>query len=245
MRKIMSDKRKKRLMVTYISCGIVWAKTARAGVSRNLWFQAKMKGGQYYIVSPIQFHLWNRAYIAGTSHSYIIPNCSLKLQYQTWSNVKIWNICTPATLLNQNFISHLQGSKFSFSFLCYMRSIGWFELPFLSFVFEKLIWTFCLKCRYCTTQLALERCFIRVSLLVRWLGDPIYLRVTNLFFSKPLVSFSLIVFIPSYQAVFNGKPHITTVTFCSPDTKPNIQKAASHFFLGQHFIEILKYLLVN
>ena len=56
--------------------------------------------------------------------------------------------------------------------------------------------------------------FIRVSLLVRWLGVPIYLRVTDLFFSKPMVSFSLIVFIPSYQTVLNGKPHFTIVNFC-------------------------------
>ena len=149
IRKIMPDKRKKRLMVTYISCGIVWAKRAREGVSRNLWWKWKneneRRGGQHYIVSPIQFHLWNRAYIVGTSHLYITPNCSIKLQRQTWNNVKIRNICTSTTLLDQNFISHMQGSKLFFSFLCYMRSIGWFERAFLSFVFEKFIWTFCLK----------------------------------------------------------------------------------------------------
>ena len=64
--------------------------------------------------------------------------------------------------------------------------------------------------------------FIRVSLLVRWLGVSIYLRVADLFFSKPLVSFSLIVFISSYQPVLNGKTHITIAMFFSPDPKPNI-----------------------
>ena len=39
----LPDKRQKSLMVTYISCSIVWEKAARRGVSRNFWLQAETR----------------------------------------------------------------------------------------------------------------------------------------------------------------------------------------------------------
>ena len=83
--KILPDKRQKSLMVTYISCGIVRAKTARGGISRNFWFQdetgnTNTERSNRFSGFSCEIVLTLRA--LRILYPYIIPNCSITLRYQ-------------------------------------------------------------------------------------------------------------------------------------------------------------------
>ena len=133
IRKIMPDKRKKRLMVTYISCGIVWAKRAREGVSRNLWWKWKneneRRGGGavlHRFSNPISF----------------VKSCLHCGHFASLYNPKLFHKVTTSNMKQcQNkkhlYINNLAGPKFYFTYA------GFKIVLLFSLLYEKywVIWT--------------------------------------------------------------------------------------------------------